>query len=194
MKISSAEYIISAANPSQFPKDDFPELALVGRSNVGKSSLINRLVGRRSLARTSSTPGKTRLLNFYLINRIWYWVDLPGYGYARVSRSMRQEWKGLIEGYLKNRPQLRGVVQLLDIRHPPSDNDKQMFEWLRHWGLPVVLVATKADKITRGRWPQHLKVIREELGIGSTFPIIVFSAQKGDGVEELGAAIESLLA
>ncbi|NPV90173.1 MAG: YihA family ribosome biogenesis GTP-binding protein [Firmicutes bacterium] len=193
MKIVSAEFVISAASPSQFPEEGFPELALVGRSNVGKSSLINRLVGRRSLAKTSSTPGKTRLLNFYRINNAWHWVDLPGYGYAQVSKSMRRDWQGLIEKYLRNRPQLRGVIQLVDIRHPPTENDRQMFEWLTHWGFPVVVVATKADKIARGRWPQHLKTVREGLNLSPSFPLVLFSSEKGIGVEELGKLIEELL-
>lgn len=193
MKITSAEYVISAASPGQFPEDNLPELALVGRSNVGKSSLINRLAGRRALARTSSTPGKTRLLNFYRINQVWYWVDLPGYGYARVPKTMRREWGALIEGYLKKREQLRGVVQLIDLRHPPTENDIQMHEWLKHQGLPIIVVATKADKIARGRWPQHLKIIREVLGLGPEELLIPFSSEKGDGVEELGSLIEQLL-
>ncbi|MGI6647712.1 MAG: ribosome biogenesis GTP-binding protein YihA/YsxC [Bacillota bacterium] len=193
MKITSAEFVLSVASPAQYPQDNLPELALVGRSNVGKSSLINKLVGRRALARTSSTPGKTRLLNFYRINNCWYWVDLPGYGFARVSKSMRGEWQKLIERYLKNRQTLRGVIQLLDIRHPPTADDIQMYQWLRYYELPTILVVTKADKISRGRWPQHLKVIRQALGLPSEQPLIIFSAETGVGVEELGAQIEQLL-
>ncbi|NLC07902.1 MAG: YihA family ribosome biogenesis GTP-binding protein [Syntrophomonadaceae bacterium] len=193
MKITSAEFVLSVASPAQYPRDNLPELALVGRSNVGKSSLINKLVGRRALARTSSTPGKTRHLNFYRINNCWYWVDLPGYGFARVSKSMRSEWQKLIERYLKNRQTLRGVIQLMDIRHPPTADDIQMYQWLRYYDLPTILVVTKADKISRGRWPQHLKVIRQALGLPSEQPLIVFSAETGVGVEELGAQIEQLL-
>lgn len=193
MKITSAEFVLSVASPAQYPQDNLPELALVGRSNVGKSSLINKLVGRRALARTSSTPGKTRLLNFYRINNCWYWVDLPGYGFARVSKSMRGEWQKLIERYLKNRQTLRGVIQLMDIRHPPTADDIQMYQWLRYYELPTILVVTKADKISRGRWPQHLKVIRQALGLPSEQPLIIFSAETGVGVEELGAQIEQLL-
>lgn len=193
MKITSAEYIISAADPSQFPPDGLPELALVGRSNVGKSSLINRLTGRRSLAKTSGTPGKTRLLNFYRINQTWYLVDLPGYGYARVSGQMRRQWRPLVEGYLSNRPQLRGVIQLIDIRHPPTADDRQMYAWLTHYRLPVILVATKADKIARGRWGQHLKIIEKELGLLPSAGLIPFSAKTGQGTEELAQEIVKIL-
>ena len=193
MKITSAEYVISAADPGQFPADNLPELALVGRSNVGKSSLINRLTGRRSLAKTSSTPGKTRLLNFYRINQVWYWVDLPGYGYARVSGEMRRQWRPLIEGYLSSRSQLRGVIQLIDIRHPPTADDRQMYAWLTHYGLPVIVAATKADKIARGRWGHHLKVIEKELGLLPPARLIPFSSRTGQGAEELGQEIVKIL-
>jgi len=193
MKIHSAEFVLSAAKTAQCPKDNLPELALIGRSNVGKSSLINKLLNRRALARTSGTPGKTRLLNFYRINDCWYWVDLPGYGFARVSKSMRNEWQKLIEGYLKNREPLRGVIQLVDLRHPPSADDIQMYQWFQYFNLPTILVATKADKISRGQWARHLKVIRTTLEIGTEVPLIVFSALNGTGVEELSDKIQRLL-
>ncbi|MGE5654211.1 MAG: ribosome biogenesis GTP-binding protein YihA/YsxC, partial [Bacillota bacterium] len=134
MKIKSAHLVISAASPKQFVEGDLPEIALVGRSNVGKSSLINALLNRKSLARTSNTPGKTQLLNFYLINESFYLVDLPGYGYAAVSHAKQEGWAGLIDRYLDHRPQLSLVLQLVDLRHPPSALDKQMWEALTHWG------------------------------------------------------------
>lgn len=193
MKIKTAEFVISAAKLAQCPTDNLPEIALIGRSNVGKSSLINKMLNRRALARTSSTPGKTRLLNFFRINDCCYWVDLPGYGYARVSKSMRGEWQKLIEGYLKQRESLRGVIQLVDLRHPPTADDVQMYQWFQHYNRPTILVATKADKISRGQWAQHLQVIRKTLEIGPEVPVIVFSSANGTGVPELAQQIERLL-
>ena len=193
MKIKTAEFVISAAKLAQCPADNLPEIALIGRSNVGKSSLINKMLNRRALARTSSTPGKTRLLNFFRINDCCYWVDLPGYGYARVSKSMRGEWQKLIEGYLKQRESLRGVIQLVDMRHPPTADDVQMYQWFQYYNRPTILVATKADKISRGQWARHLQVIRKTLEIGSEVPVIVFSSANGTGVPELAEQIERLL-
>ncbi len=193
MKIKTAEFVISAAKLAQCPTDNLPEIALIGRSNVGKSSLINKMLNRRALARTSSTPGKTRLLNFFRINDCCYWVDLPGYGYARVSKSMRGEWQKLIEGYLKQRESLRGVIQLVDLRHPPTADDVQMYQWFQHYNRPTILVATKADKISRGQWARHLQVIRKTLEIGPEVPVIVFSSANGTGVPELAQQIERLL-
>ncbi|NLK51857.1 MAG: YihA family ribosome biogenesis GTP-binding protein [Syntrophomonadaceae bacterium] len=193
MKIVTAEFVISAVRPAQYPEDNRPEIALVGRSNVGKSSLINRLVNRRNLAHTSNTPGRTRMLNFYRINNDWYLVDLPGYGFARVSKAMRKDWQKLIEGYLRNRSTLCGIIQLIDIRHPPTPDDQQMYEWLQYYRLPTIIVATKADKIARGRWPQHLKIIRQGLAISPETPLILFSAETGVGVIELAAQIKKIL-
>jgi len=193
MKVTRAEFVISAASPSQYPKDNLPEVALVGRSNVGKSSLINRLAGRRDLAKVSGTPGKTRLLNFYRINGRFYWVDLPGYGYAQVSKQMRLQWHELIEGYLTGRENLRGVIHIMDIRHPPTADDVQMHAWLLDRGLPFVLVATKADKVARGKWPNHVKALREALNLTDSFPVIVFSAKNGQGAAEVLREMEKFL-
>ncbi|NPV27216.1 MAG: YihA family ribosome biogenesis GTP-binding protein [Firmicutes bacterium] len=193
MKIKSAEFVACAVNPQQYPTSQLPELALVGRSNVGKSSLINRFTNRRSLARTSSTPGKTQTLNFYLINGLWYFVDLPGYGYARVDPGTKARWEKMITSYLTKRPNLRGVLQLIDLRHPPSREDQQMFEWLVHYQLPRIIVATKADKLSRGRWLQHVKILRQNLGLSEQEEVVVFSAETGLGVEELGQRIEQLI-
>lgn len=185
MKVTDADLLISAVGPKQYPQDARPEVALVGRSNVGKSSLINQLLNRRSLARTSSRPGKTQTLNFYFINRSFYFVDLPGYGFANVSKKTKSTWGRMIEHYLHERQNLACVIQLVDLRHPPSSDDQMMFNWLKHYTIPTVLVATKADKISRGRWPHHVKTIRRRLGTSANEPVVVFSAQTGEGKEAL---------
>lgn len=190
MKIKSSEFVISAAGESQFPEDGLPEVALAGRSNVGKSSLINRMLLRRNLARTSSQPGKTQTLNYYRINQALYFVDFPGYGYARVSKTQRQAWGKLAERYLRERKTLKLVLQLVDLRHPPTADDRNMFAWLAHYGIPMCVVATKADKISRGQIPKHVKVIRESLGMPGHFPLVVFSSETGQGREELWSIIE----
>lgn len=193
MQIKTAEFAACAVKFEQYPTDQLPELALVGRSNVGKSSLINKFVNRRSLARTSGTPGKTQTLNFYLINGLWYFVDLPGYGFARVDRGTKAGWEKMINNYLTKRPNLRGVLQIVDLRHPPSREDQQMHEWLVHYQLPHFIVATKADKIARGHWPKHVKVLRTALGLTADEEVLLFSAESGQGVEELGERIAQLI-
>lgn len=193
MKVNEAEIVISAVGPEQYPADARPEIALVGRSNVGKSSLINRLINRKQLARTSSSPGKTQTLNFYLINRSFYFVDLPGYGFAKVSKQIKAKWGRMIEQYLRERETLRGVIQLVDLRHPPSRDDGQMIAWLEYYGIPTVIVTTKADKIAKGKRSQHVKVIQRELGIRSTEDIIVFSAETGEGKDALWRRLTSFL-
>ncbi len=191
MKIRSAQLVISAASPKQFVPGDLPEIALVGRSNVGKSSLINALLNRKSLARTSNTPGKTQLLNFYLINEAFYFVDLPGYGYAAVSHSKQEGWAGLIDSYLDHRPQLALVLQLVDLRHPPSALDKQMWEAITHWGMPSLVVATKRDKLPRSQWAKHAAQVRRDLGLAND-PIL-FSTGDPLTRETLWQAIEEYL-
>lgn len=185
MKVTEAEITISAVGPKQYPEDDRPEIALVGRSNVGKSSLINRLINRKSLARTSSKPGKTQTLNFYLINQSFYFVDLPGYGFAKVSKQVRAEWGRMIEHYLGRRDNLRCVIQLVDLRHPPSADDVLMFDWLKHYEIPIIVVATKADKISRSKRPQYAKQIGQQLQTGPYDSIVIFSATTGEGKDEL---------
>ncbi|UHA74378.1 ribosome biogenesis GTP-binding protein YihA/YsxC [Paenibacillus sp. 481] len=185
MKITQAEFIISAVGPAQYPEDGMPEIALAGRSNVGKSSLINRMIQRKNLARTSSQPGKTQQLNYYRINNEMYFVDVPGYGFARVSKTQRQAWGRMIENYLSDRETLRLVIQLIDLRHPPSKEDCMMHEWLRHYGVPICVVATKADKLSKNQRPKHMKQIRTSLGLTSDVPFIMFSSETGDGREEL---------
>lgn len=194
MKIHSTEFVISAVKPEQYPEDALPEIALAGRSNVGKSSLINRLIQRKNLARTSGQPGKTQTLNYYRINGNMYFVDLPGYGFARVSMEMRKAWGKMIEKYLTERRMLRCVLHLIDIRHPPSAEDVMMHEWLAHLGIQTCVVATKADKIPRGKRPAHAKVIREKLQLSKDHPFIIFSSEEGLGKDELWAWIESKLA
>ena len=193
MRIVSAEYIISAPGPKQYPEGEQPEIAFAGRSNVGKSSLINKLLNRKALARTSGSPGKTSLLNFYHINSSFYFVDLPGYGFAKVSKDIKAQWGEMIEGYLLNRPNLKAVVQLIDIRHSPSNDDIEMHEWLKHHGLPTIVAATKADKIPRGKWLKHSHQIKETLNPFPETPLVLFSAETGQGKDELWGILAQLL-
>jgi len=193
MKIVSTEFVISAVKPDQYPADALPEIALAGRSNVGKSSLINRLINRKNLARTSGQPGKTQTLNYYRINGNMYFVDLPGYGFARVSMETRKQWGKMIETYLTRRETLRAVLHLVDLRHPPSAEDVMMSDWLAHYGIPTCVVATKADKIPKGKRPAHAKVIREKLQLPKGHPLIVFSSEEGIGKDELWSWIRTRL-
>lgn len=193
MKIRRVDFKISAAGKNQFPREGLPEIAFVGRSNVGKSSLLNTLVGRRNLARVSQTPGKTRLINFFLVNDRFYLVDLPGYGFARVSKDVKLQWGKLIETYLRERRELIGVVQLIDLRHPPFVADGQMLNALGEFRLPLIIVATKADKISRGRRQEQVKQIRSLLHLPADFPVICHSVKTGEGREELLALIQQLL-
>lgn len=193
MKITSSEFIGSAVNPKQFPAAGLPEVAFVGRSNVGKSSLINSLLYRKNLARISSKPGKTQLINFFLINNEFNLVDLPGYGFAKVSRDVKATWGKMIEGYLSKRPELRAVVLLVDIRHEPTDDDVIMYQWLRHYNIPAIIVATKGDKISRGQWQKHLKIIKTKLALQPDEPMMVYSSETGHGKEELWQLIEELM-
>jgi GTP-binding protein len=189
MKVTSAEFVISAVGPKQYPTDGLPEIALVGRSNVGKSSLINKMLNRKALARISSRPGKTQTLNYFRVNNELYFVDFPGYGYAKVAKSIKQQWGKMIETYLSQRKELRFIIQLVDIRHAPSKDDIAMYDWCKQIGLPSVIVATKGDKIARGKWQQHTKVIRDHLQLRGDDTIIIFSSETGQGKDELWAEI-----
>jgi GTP-binding protein len=190
MLVKQADFIISAVRPDQYPEEGLPEIALAGRSNVGKSSLINKLISRKNLARTSSKPGKTQQLNYYKINEDLFFVDLPGYGYAQVSKSERHKWGKFIEQYLTEREPLKLVLHIIDLRHPPSKLDQAMYEWLKHIGMPVCVVTTKADKISKGQWQKHTKIVKETLQMVKTDPLILFSSELGTGKDELWALIE----
>ncbi|OEF98296.1 ribosome biogenesis GTP-binding protein YihA/YsxC [Desulfuribacillus alkaliarsenatis] len=192
MKVNKAEIVISAVQPEQYPKAPIPEIALAGRSNVGKSSLINTLIQRKNLARTSSSPGKTQTLNFYLINDIMHFVDLPGYGYAKVPKTLRAEWGKMIETYLTSREQLKAVFHIIDLRHPPTKDDKLMYEWMSHFDIPHEVIATKHDKIPKTKAPRHAKIIREELGMPKGKHPILFSSETGLGKDEVWKTIYEL--
>lgn len=178
---------------SQYPPDDKKEIAFAGRSNVGKSSLLNLLANRRDLAKVSSSPGKTRTINFYEINGEFRIVDLPGYGYAKVSRSVTENWGNMIESYLTGRKGLVKVIQLVDIRHEPSAHDIQMYEWIRHYGFDGIVVATKADKVSRNEMAKCLGVIRKTLRLSPEDKVIPVSALKRTGYEELMEELDRLL-
>lgn len=185
MEIKQAEFKISAVKPSQYPDDGMVEIAFVGRSNVGKSSLINTLTNRKKLVKVSSTPGKTRLINFFTINNKFYFVDLPGYGYAKVSKTEKAKWGDMMELYLMNRPQLKKVALLVDCRHKPTGDDVLMYNWIKHYGYSVIVVATKKDKLTRNELQKSSKVIRETLDLSKEDKIMFFSSLKKEGKEEL---------
>ena len=191
MKVNThnADILLSAAKKSHYPQDDIPEVALAGRSNVGKSSFINTMLNRKNLARTSGKPGKTQLLNFFNIDDKLRFVDVPGYGYARVSKKEREKWGKMIEEYLTTRENLRAVVSLVDLRHEPSADDVQMYEFLKYYEIPVILVATKADKIPRGKWNKHESMIKKKLDFDKTDTFIIFSSVNKTGVEEAWDAI-----
>ena len=191
MKILSAEFITSAARPQQFPADRKPQLAFAGRSNVGKSSLINALLNRKNLVKTSATPGKTQLVNFFLINGSFYCVDLPGYGYAKAPRDVVDAWAPMIEGYLKNALQLRLVVVLLDIRREPDERDQRLIAWLRHYGIPAQFVLTKADKVNRQEAAKAQRAVSAHLGLA--VPPTLTSVKTGQGISELRAALSRVL-
>jgi GTP-binding protein len=192
MIVKKAELVAVAVHANGYPDDDMPEIAFAGRSNVGKSSLLNLLTGRRGLAKVSGNPGKTRTINFYLINDEFRIVDLPGYGYAKLSKSITENWGEMVEAYLKSRERLVLVVLLADIRHRPSTQDIQLFEWLKAYELNTLIVATKADKISRGAVAGNLRIIRETLGLSPDETVIPVSALKKTGVEKLLAAVESV--
>ncbi|OJG43283.1 ribosome biogenesis GTP-binding protein YsxC [Enterococcus hermanniensis] len=193
MKVNNADIVISAVSPAQYPETDLPEIALAGRSNVGKSSFINTLIDRKNLARTSGKPGKTQTLNFYLIENALHFVDVPGYGYAKVSKTERAKWGKMIETYITSRQQLRAVVSLVDVRHDPSKEDIQMYEFLKYYDIPVIVVATKADKIPRGKWNKHTSAIKKKLNFDQNDTFILFSSETKQGKEEAWQAIEAAI-
>jgi GTP-binding protein len=193
MIIKKAELVATAVKKNQYPEDDKKEIAFAGRSNVGKSSLLNLLVNRKNLARVSGSPGKTRTINFYEINEEFRIVDLPGYGYAKVSKSVTENWGEMIEGYLSGRSGLVKVVQLVDIRHTPSAQDVQMYQWLRHYGFDGIVVATKADKISRNEMMKCISEIRKTLGLSLEDKVIPISSLKRTGYDKLMEELDRLL-
>ena len=192
MIIRSATFVCSAVTPEQYPPGDLPEVAFAGRSNVGKSSLINKILSRKKLVRTSKTPGRTQLLNFFEINGIYRFVDLPGYGYAKVPAEVRKGWRPMVESYLTTRVNLRGMVWLLDIRREVSREDLNLWHWLQAKQLKVITVATKADKLSKNKRNQQAASIAKSLG-RKTQELIQFSAVSGEGKEELWKALRQLL-
>lgn len=192
MVIKSVELETVCGITSKLPENELSEIAFAGKSNVGKSSLINALINRKKLARTSSAPGKTQTINFYNINKELYFVDLPGYGYAKVSKEIKEKWGKMIENYLQSSKQLKIIFLLIDIRHDPSMNDKSMYEWILYNGYHPVIIATKADKLKRSQLQKHVKAIKTGLELDSETKIIPFSAETKQGKEEIWELIEQL--
>ncbi len=192
MVIRSAKFITSLAELKDFPGRGMPEIAIVGKSNVGKSSLINKVANNGKLARTSAEPGKTRLINLYELNRQLMLVDLPGYGFAKVSRDEKQRWAGMIEGYLSGSENIRLALQLVDMRHKPSDDDVDMINYLRHYNMPVLVVCTKADKLSRNERNKAIPIISRTLAV-QPWDIIPFSSVDGTGRDALLARLEALI-
>lgn len=193
MKIISAEFIKSAVWPPQYPLATMPEIAFVGRSNVGKSSLMNTLVGRRKLAKTSNTPGRTQLINFFSVNGSISFVDLPGYGFAKVSQSIKKDWGDMIEVYLRERQNLAMVIFILDIRRDPSEDDLSLRDWLEHYRIPYIPILTKADKLSNNQAIVRKKLIEKSLGTNAQKKTILFSAKTQKGKGELWQFLENHL-
>jgi GTP-binding protein len=193
MRILSAEFVLSAKAPAHYPPPVLPEIAFAGRSNVGKSSLINTLLNRKGLARTSNTPGRTQEINFFRVNDRLAFVDLPGYGYAKVPESIRRQWGPMIETYLRERETLRLVVLILDIRRDPSDEDLQLIQWLSYYRIPFLIVVTKTDKVSNNEFAKRKRRIVERGGFPSGTPLVTFSAKTGAGKETLWREIQKAL-
>jgi GTP-binding protein len=191
MIITAAEFITSAVKLSQYPTEDFPEVAFVGRSNVGKSSLINVLTNRKHLAKTSKTPGRTQLINFFLINEMFSFVDLPGFGYAKVPEAIKKNWAPMVENYLTHRRNLRAVISLIDIRRSPGEEERNLWNWLISGKTPIVWVLTKADKLSRSRQKDRQVAIADEMRVAPE-KLILFSAKTGLGREVLWTEIKTL--
>lgn len=192
MEIAKAEFITSAVRPEQYP-EALPAVAMVGRSNVGKSSCINALCNRKNLARISGEPGKTRLINFYLINGGFYLVDLPGYGYAKASKSEQAAWGPMMERFFKQYPALNGLIQLVDVRHAPTAQDRETFRWLPGFGIPLLVLATKVDKLGKSQVKPRLRDIRACLACPDTVPVLPFSAPKRQGVTDVLTFLDGAL-
>lgn len=193
MIIKKAEIMITAVKPEQYPVEETKEIALAGKSNVGKSSLINTLVNRKNLARTSGQPGKTQTINFYNINDEFKIVDLPGYGYARVSKKEREKWAKMIETYLTNRKQLKEVFLLVDIRHAPGEHDKMMYEWIKSFGFTGYVILTKSDKLSNNKQAKQISLIKKELNIEDRNLLIPFSSLKKHNKEKVLNLLDEIL-
>lgn len=193
MNIHNAALTISAVKPAQYPKTQIPEIALAGRSNVGKSSFVNKLLGRKNLARTSSKPGKTATLNFYNIDDTFFFVDLPGYGYAEVSKKEKEKWGEMINTYLNMRPQLRFTLLLVDARHKPSAEDVSMHEWIKHFYGKSIVVATKVDKVKKSKLDENIELIGETLGLEEDDTLLLFSAENGNGYDDAWEIINEII-
>ncbi len=190
MEVKNVSLAAVGVSLAQYPADGKPEVAFVGRSNVGKSSLINTMVNRKAIARMSKNPGKTRTINFYNVEDRLYFVDLPGYGYAKISRSQSEKWGSMIEEYLLKRKTLKCIVLLIDIRHEPTTNDKLMYAWIRHFNYNVIIVATKYDKIKKSQLQKNISIIRKELELEKSTIVLPFSSETKDGRENLWEIIE----
>lgn len=193
MNVNNVELTAVCGRKDQYPNTELPEVAFVGKSNVGKSSLINCMVNRKSLARTSQNPGKTRTINFYNIENIVHFVDLPGYGYARAAKSEIAKWGKMIEEYLLERNQLKSIILLIDIRHEPSDNDKIMYDWLKHYGYKIIIVTTKSDKLKRSQINKHISIISKSLQLDKEDLLVPFSSETKDGREKLWDIIKNVI-
>lgn len=185
MKINSVDFVTSAVRKSQYPEDNKPEFLMIGRSNVGKSSFINALVNRKNIARTSSVPGKTQTLNFFYINDLFYLVDVPGYGFAKVSKSLKNKFGMIIEDYLKERENLKMVFMLIDFRHKPTEDDILMYDYLKYYNIPVTVVATKCDKVSKNSYIKNEKRIKDTLNLDEKDSIILFSSVNKIGKQEI---------
>jgi GTP-binding protein len=194
MLVREAEFIRACVHPKDFPRTGRPEIAFVGRSNVGKSSLLNALLGRKGLAKVSATPGKTQTINFFVLNKAVFFVDLPGYGYAKVPQAIQRSWRAFIEAYLSQRDTLRAVVLLIDARHPPTALDATMHHWLASYGVPAIVVATKADKVPRGRRREAQERIAATLGLSERESLVFVSSQTGEGRPALWTRIDEAVA
>ena len=193
MKISNVDFVTSAVRKSQYPEDKRCEFLMIGRSNVGKSSFINTLVNRKNIARTSSIPGKTQTLNFFLVNSAFYLVDVPGYGFAKVSKSLKQKFGMIIEDYIQDRENLKMVFMLVDFRHKPTDDDKLMYDYLKYYDKKVTIIATKSDKVSKNSYTKNEKIIRETLNMDENDKLVLFSAVNKIGKQEVLDIIEELL-
>lgn len=190
MKVNNVSLDAVAVKPAQYPTDKMPEVAFAGKSNVGKSSLINSMVYRKAIARTSQNPGKTRTINFYNVESKLYFVDLPGYGYAKAPKTEIAKWGKMIEDYLLKRETLKAIILLIDIRHEPGENDRMMYDWLRHYGYKIIIVATKSDKLKRSQLSKHISMLRKSLQLDKEDILIPFSSETKAGRDELWEIIE----